>query len=199
METLKYWNHNTAYYKWIKQQVSTRSFILDIGCGDGSLIRFLEDGSKKRFVGIDRNESCITKAKKQSLSSSSQFIGCDFENYTPEISFDAILFVASLHHMDMSAAIKKAKSLLSANGILLIVGLAKPSTAKDHVIEALRILPCKIISKCKHMHPCEDLQIPVSYHLPLFNEVRNLASTELPHCTIRQGLYYRYLIAWVKQ
>ena len=52
----------------------------------------------------------------------------DFEAFDMERKFDAVTFVASLHHMNMKAAIEKAIGLLEDDGVLLIVGLAKPST-----------------------------------------------------------------------
>lgn len=56
-----YWNHNTAYYKWIKQRTTACKSILDVGCGDGSLIAYLNDGFKN-LTGIDVDSSCISTA-----------------------------------------------------------------------------------------------------------------------------------------
>ena len=198
MNTFQHWNHNAAYYGWIKQQVSACHSILDVGCGDGSLIRFLADGSKQ-LIGIDNNDFCISGAQEDNTCPFSSFICCNFEDYIPEKPFDAIIFVASIHHMDMLSAIKKAKTFLSPDGILLIVGIAKPSNIKDYVIEGLRVLPCRIISKLKHMRSSEDAHIPVSYNLLSLDEVRAVISEELPNGFIKQGLYYRYLVKWQKQ
>lgn len=74
---MKYWNHNTAYYKWIKKQVVQCSKILDVGCGDGSLIGFLGD-SNKHLIGIDAYEPCIKKAKSQLQSERCDFYCDDF-------------------------------------------------------------------------------------------------------------------------
>lgn len=193
-----YWNHNTAYYKWIKQRTADCKFILDVGCGDGSLVAYLDDGCKK-LTGIDIDFSCVSRANSLNKSSNTQFACCSFDDYKTHQSYDAIIFVASIHHMDMSAAIERAKTLLSQNGLLIIVGLATPSTAMDYMIEGLRILPCKIISKLRHMQSSENRNIPVSYELPTLNEVRDILSKTLPHVVIKYGLYYRYLIAWKKE
>lgn len=197
MRESQYWNHNTAYYRWIKRQTAECRHILDVGCGDGSLAAYLDDGVK-RITGIDIDKLCISKANSENKSANTQFICCSFDSYETQQHYDAIIFVASIHHMDMMTAIEKAKTLLSQNGLLIIVGLAKPSTAIDYVIEALRILPCKIISKLKHIQSSENLNIPVSYSIPSFNEVRDISSRMLPCADIKYGLFYRYLLKWIK-
>ena len=123
---------------------------------------------------------------------------CDYEDFNDEEPFDAIVFVASIHHMNMLNSIKKAKSMLSKNGILIIVGLSKPSNLMDYLIEGMRTIPCMIISKIKKMRSSEDNNIPVSYNVPYLDDVRRIVSEELPRCEIRMGLYYRYLLKWEK-
>ena len=192
-----YWNHNIAYYKWIKQRTAACKSILDVGCGDGSLVEYLDDGFKK-LTGIDIDSSCIFRANSKNKSLNIQFTCCSFESYETCQSYDAVIFVASIHHMDMMTAIERAKTLLSPSGLLIIVGLANPSSAMDYMIEGLRILPCRIISELKHMQSSENQNIPVSYNLPSLNEVRSISSNALPHATIKYGLYYRYLLEWTK-
>ena len=51
--------------------------ILDVGCGDGSLIGFLGD-SNKHLIGIDAYEPCIKKAKSQLQSERCDFHCDDF-------------------------------------------------------------------------------------------------------------------------
>ncbi|MBE6117669.1 MAG: class I SAM-dependent methyltransferase [Erysipelotrichaceae bacterium] len=198
MEQLSYWNHNSAYYDWIKKKAASCKSILDIGCGDGSLLMYLDDGQKE-LVGLDIDSFCIRKACERNRSGHAEFILTSFDDYDPRRSFDAVIFVASIHHMDMRAAIEKAKALLSPNGLLLIVGLASPSTFTDYIIEGLRVIPCKILSCVKGMHSSEDEQIPVSYNYPPLNEIRSILADELPHHNLRYGLYYRYLLEWAKQ
>lgn len=194
---MEYWNHNTAYYKWIKKQVIHCSRILDVGCGDGSLIGFLDD-CNKHLTGIDSYEPCIKKAKSQFQSERCDFYCDDFLEHSFDCKFDAIIFVASIHHMNMRKALEKAKSLLDENGVILIVGLGKPSSFLDYIIECSRVIPSFIISKCKKIHSCEDENIPVSYELPAMNEIRNIKNEVLVGAKIRDGLFYRYLVKWEK-
>lgn len=194
MQKPTYWNHNAAYYGWVERETAACRSILDVGCGDGALCAFLEDG-KRAVTGIDPDEGCI-RASEARHCDNAAFLCGDFLAHSFECTFDAVVFVASLHHMEMQTAIRKAKSLLNPGGKLLVVGLAKPSNAGDYLLEGLRVLPCALISRLKHMKTSEDRQIPVSYAFPAMGEVRAMAKALLPGASLRNGLYYRYLIKW---
>lgn len=189
------WNHNTAYYGWVKRQTAHCSSILDVGCGDGALEAYLDDG-RKRIVGLDSSESCIAAAKKRALSEGVEFRCADFASFRPEQRFDAAVFVASLHHMDAGQAVTRAKALLSPGGVLLIVGLAKPSGAADWLLEALRVVPAAVMTRLRKAVNSEDRGIPVSYELPAMSSIRALPG--LAGAKLRYGLYYRYLLTWKK-
>ena len=188
------WNHNTAYYGWLRRETAACRTILDVGCGNGMLCAFLHDGTKA-LVGIDPDQHCILAAQRL-VGSNAAFHCADFLTHDFDGTFDSVIFVASLHHMDMEQAIRKAKRLLNPGGRLLIVGLAKPSSIPDHIIEALRVLPCAVISRAKHMAASEALNIPVSYDFPAMRDVRAMARKLLPGAKLRYGLYYRYLLSW---
>jgi SAM-dependent methyltransferase len=55
-----------------------------------------------------------------------------FEDFDPgDARFDVITFVASIHHMDLSGALRKALDLLAPGGELLVVGLAADKSILD--------------------------------------------------------------------
>lgn len=190
-----YWNHNSAYYPWVKKKTADCHTILDVGCGDGSLALFLDDGVKK-IVGIDTDSYSIGKALLEKNGENLTFTCCSFENYIPDMKFDAIVFAASIHHMDMTQALKKARSLLSSSGKILIVGIAKPSTITDWALEIFRVLPSKILSALHHMHTSEELKLTTSYDFSEMNVIRSIVRKELPGAEIHYGLHYRYLAEW---
>ncbi len=190
-----YWNHNSAYYPWVRKKTANCRTVLDVGCGDGSLAWFLADDTK-RIVGIDADEHCIEKARSVERGGNVGLICCSFRDFTPNTAFDAIVFAASIHHMDMTKALQKAKSLLTPCGKLLIVGLARPSAAIDWALEAVRFLPSKILSAVHHMQTSEELSLPVAYDYPTMKEIRSIVKRELPSAKIHYALHYRYLLEW---
>ncbi len=196
---MTYWNHNTAYYSWIEKQIEDRRRILDVGCGDGSLVYRLADG-KRDIFGLEPCETVLLSAKEQYGSTPGTHWICEtFEALqAEEKSFDAVVFSASLHHMDMIPTLRKAVSLLDTNGILLVVGLASPSSLCDWLTEGLRCIPSLMISAFHHMKSTEENGVPVSYTFPSMDEVRRIAAIELHDCKIRLGLHYRYLLRYIK-
>lgn len=58
MTSLPYWNHNAAYYPWIARMTEHCTSVLDVGCGDGTLARYLgRDG--RSVTGIDPSDAGI--------------------------------------------------------------------------------------------------------------------------------------------
>lgn len=198
MKEPEYWNHNVAYYPWIKKETEGCRCILDAGCGDGALLAYLDDGSRELY-GVDSDPACIEKAQSEYVPDTVSYVNCAFEELDETEKYDAIIFCASIHHMDMKEAVQKAKNMLSTGGLLIIVGLAKPSTVTDHIIEAGRVIPSRIISAKHNMQTADHLGLQVSYQLPKLNEVRRVISEEIPYASWRQALHYRYLLKWIKE
>jgi len=80
---------------------SPGSRILDIGCGNGDLYKFLGDVD---YVGIDSNRDCITRANSQ-FGTNATFLYADLAHFdiTTLGTFDHIVGVGILHHIDDEA------------------------------------------------------------------------------------------------
>ena len=130
MNSPSYWNHNAAYYPWVAAKTRGCRRVLDVGCGNGELALLLaRDG--RSVTGIDPSGECITAARARAGSGSVRFVCTSLEGFDAEGPYDAVVFVASLHHMDMRGAIARAKELLAAGGVIAVVGLASPSSVLD--------------------------------------------------------------------
>ncbi len=196
---LPYWNHNTAYYPWIKKKIKQNSRVLDVGCGDGTLAYFLSDVAAD-VDAIDAYSDAIEIAQQNYGNISGLRFTCrSFEEYEAVSCYDAVLFSASLHHMELLPTIQKAKKLLRDNGVLLVVGLAYPTSFSDYVVEAARVIPSYISSLWHRMKTSEQVGVVTSYQLNTMGEIREVIKAELPDAKLRSGLHYRYLIYWEKK
>lgn len=82
--------------------------VLDIGCGTGSMARYL---NYSQYVGFDPSERYIQKGRERCYPNSTFIVG-DARAVLPEIKeqrFDIVLMVGVLHHLDDQTAISTLK------------------------------------------------------------------------------------------
>ena len=94
--------------------------VLDVGCGQGALLRRLPSDSYSRYVGIDLSASAISVARKQQ-NERSAFLAADCENYSPEGRFDVIVFnevLCCLH--DPLQTVERYVRSLNPGGLVLV-------------------------------------------------------------------------------
>lgn len=97
---------------------NTAARILDVGAGDGSMLRVLHDMGWNRALGLDMDEENVRRA--QSLLGVPVVCG-DFLSYE-EAGWDAITFWAVIEHLtDPLAVVRHAVSLLSDGGLVVIM------------------------------------------------------------------------------
>ncbi len=202
MEKPAFWNHNAAYYPWVRKLMDRQGAraVLDVGCGEGSLVRYLAAPGRE-VLGLDPDPAAIDKARERTgVREDVRFLCAPFEEFeAPPGSLDAVVFVASLHHMTGEAAAQKAKALLKPGGVLLVAGMASPSGPQDWALAALRVLPAWLGTLCHGGGTTsEQLGLRTSYTVPKMAEVRAMIRRELPGAGFRHGLYYRYLLRWTK-
>lgn len=89
--------------------------ILDVGCGLGTVVDFLNITQKKKYLGIDISEEAIKKARKKKV----QFQVSDFIDFKSTNKFDVIIFNEVLYHMDEDLAFNRTLDILANNGIVI--------------------------------------------------------------------------------
>ena len=194
-----YWTHNTAYHKWILEQINGSDHVLDVGCGDGLLVQEIAKICS-RVTGIEPHIPSALRARERLKNVKNANIeSISFEAYSANSgTFDVIVFVASLHHMDLESCIIKAKELLASGGRLLVVGCSKPEGFVDFAIECLRVFPAKLGSLVHGEKNGGNIGVPVQSPDLSLRQICNITDIYMPNAKIHRGLYYRYLLSWVK-
>jgi SAM-dependent methyltransferase len=188
------WNHNIHYHPVILAEVPPNAErALDVGCGEGVLTRRLHHHAR-HVVGIDRDEASLAKARSHPMSDVDYVLG-DFMTYPfePE-SFDFIASVASLHHMDVGAALERMGSLLRPGGRVAVIGLGRSRTPLDLSFDLAGLVAHHIYKRSRH--EAED-SAPKVWPPPLtFGQTRRIATRTLPGAKYRRRLLWRYSLAW---
>src|SRR5690242_11888536 len=112
------WNHNLQYLPLLLRAVPPGcARALDVGCGDGVFARQLAPLCG-RVIGIDRDAASIEAARRAGGDGIEYVVG-DFLTHPLEpASFDLVLSVTSLHHMDALRALERMAALLRPGGTL---------------------------------------------------------------------------------
>lgn len=192
------WNTNIHYHDVLVEAVAPHAGrILDVGCGEGMLCRRLRRDDRA-IVGIDTHAESIALARAQSGADGPDYLCADVLTHPFEpASFDAIVSVATLHHLDPDAALTTMARLLKPGGTLAIVGLARPRWPHDLPVEALAVLAFTYHRLAGHRH--WEHPSPIVWPPPhTYAEIRDTARALLPGVRYRRHLYWRYSLRWRK-
>ena len=89
--------------------------VLEVGCGTGELAAALQK-SGAALTAIDLSEKAIEKARDLGINA----LCLDFLDFSPEESYDLILFTRSLHHIfALEKCLQKADALLNPGGLVI--------------------------------------------------------------------------------
>lgn len=107
--------------------INPEAAILDIGCGEGLLSRHLT--SYARYLGVDISEVAISSAR--SLEDvRTRFVASDASCFSPEETFDVIVFNESLYYFaEPLAVLEHYGEFVEAGGVFLISMFRTPRSA----------------------------------------------------------------------
>ncbi|MRH86964.1 methyltransferase domain-containing protein [Nocardia sp. SYP-A9097] len=188
------WNTNIQYHGILVDAVAGADAVLDVGCGEGMLTRRLRQRIP-HATGIDLHEPSIELARAQGPADI-DYLCADFltHPFAPE-SFDGIVSVATLHHMDPAAALTRMAELLRPGGTLALTGLAMPNWPRDIPRELGAGIAYNWFrfTRKRWEHPS-----PIVWPPPhTYADIREL-SLMLPGRIYRRHLFWRYSITWTK-
>jgi SAM-dependent methyltransferase len=194
------WNHNSHYHNYLLRQLPIKvDRLLDIGCGQGLFASKVANRAE-RIDAIDVDGATIEAAVNQHSTSNiyyqqADFLGADL----PQSTYDAIVAIASVHHMDLSEVLQKMRQLLRPSGKLLILGLYRETSILDYIYSAISI-PLNLIYLHWHRRSNEraiDIAPTRSPQLSL-SQITSVATSLIPGCKIRRHLFWRYSLIWQK-
>lgn len=192
----EYWNHNTAYHPWlIDIAAQHHGHVLDVGCGDGLLAQRLAPVSRS-VTAIDTDPDAIRRAIDRLTEYENVTVSQDaFDTFQSGVRrFDLITFVASLHHMDLRAALQKARNILTPTGEIAVVGISANKSVRDWVW-AVMCVPAARIGSWLHSET-RDVGVVVTDPQEGLDDIRSAVNDVLPGASVRRALYYRYLLRW---
>jgi len=191
-----YWNHNTAYHPWLIGIAERHNGdVLDVGGGDGLLAQRLSVVSRS-VTAIEPDPTAAQRAADRLAGYTSvAVVNTELRRYASGgQQFDLITFVASLHHIDLRASLRKARAMMSQTGEIAVVGLAANKSLVDWVW-ALACLPAVRIGSRLHRET-PDIGVVMTDPLESLSEIRRAADEVIPGASVRRTLYYRYLLRW---
>ncbi len=98
--------------------------IVDVGCGDGALVRFFaREGAEA--IGVEPSPAMLTKARSAEPVAGASYVAGGGENLPlPDASVDVVVYMNALHHVPVSLhddAIRGAARVLRPAGELLVI------------------------------------------------------------------------------
>lgn len=172
---------------------------LDLGCGLGTAARILASRFE-RVDAIDLSPGMIAEARRRTRARNIHYEVADlFEWLQTHASYDCIVSLATLHHVDEPRALRSMAHALRPGGQLLVVDLIErtslPLNAVAWIAARLRELRTGRMTRSERK-AWEEHGRNERYRT--WRDVQALAAT-LPGATARQHLLWRYSLRWTKE
>src|SRR5947208_1155691 len=178
--------------------------VLEVGCGEGQIAcELLQRGY--RVTGLDSDSEAIAKAQARGVRA----VVASWPKFDSGVSFDAIAFTRSLHHINpLRQAIVRARELLNPNGFLLVEDFALDEVNEATVAWFVKVLhstqgkalinpvadqlAAVLLSATDIMQTWRDSRAPELHSFEAMNEA--IAEQFVVLETQSAPYFYRYLI-----
>lgn len=189
------WNHNLAYHGLVLDALGPSvGRVLDVGCGEGTLARQLA-GRADSVTGIDLDAPSIGLARASTTAPNVTFLlGDVLTEALPTGSYDAVVSIATVHHLDLAVALARLAELTAPGGTVAVVGLARSHGPADLAFDAAGSVTSRVVRLRRGWwnHPSPTVWPPPT----TYAEVQAISADVLPGRTYRRLLYFRYSLVW---
>lgn len=201
------WDHNGHYHDMLLRHLPSHcEHILEIGCGKGDFSRQLAERSTQ-VTAVDLSSNMLRQARGRSAYLHNiTYVETDFMEY-PAFSetYDAVVSIATLHHLPLEATFQKISALLRPGGVLAVLDLYEEHGIVDALRSALAVGGNKWLNLTKNrgyrisaaeQQLWDDHGTRETY--PAISELRQLCTTCLAGASIKKHLLWRYSLIWQK-
>ncbi|MEU0979253.1 class I SAM-dependent methyltransferase [Streptomyces griseus] len=195
------WDHNAHYHRWILRRLPGRfTGALDVGSGSGDLARLLATRAEA-VHGIDIDPAIVERARERTAPGAPvTFSVGDALEDVPSGLYDVITCVATVHHLPLGEALTHFRRLLAPGGTLIVVGLYRPRSLSDHLIDAVA-LPSNIAmawvkNRGRRAPRPVAMTAPTRPATTAFPDIVRDARNVLPGARLRRRLFWRYTLVW---
>ncbi len=200
------WDHNSHYHQFLLKQLPPHCRqVLEIGCGTGAFARLLAERADQ-VLALDLSPAMIRLANERSAQYSTidfrvaDVLSCDFA----PAQFDAIVSIATLHHLPLEILLPTLKMALAPGGLLVVLDLYQPRLI-DLPLHALAI-PVNLLlryGKTGHIKEAQAVREAWAEHgrhdvYLTLSQVRRICQALLPGAQVRRHLLWRYSLIWRK-
>lgn len=196
------WNHSIEYFPWVLREVAealgprtATASAIDVGTGDGDLAALLSSVVGGRVLGIDVEQEQVLRARESHPEPSRlDYSVADLRarSAVTEV-FDAVVCVATIHHLDLAEALVRLRELTAPGGVVVIVGLGLASTPGEHLRSAVATVVSGVKRRVRGWY---DHGAPMQRAHQSYSDIARVVARELPGARFRRRLFWRYSVVW---
>lgn len=199
------WDHNNHYHNFLLKQLPIQGkTALDIGCGTGEFSRLLASRFDKVFA-IDLSPNMIAVARQRSR----QFSNIDFQVADimdwelPGEQFDAVVSIATLHHLPIENLLPHLKAALKPGGKLVFLDLLESENLRDRLSDFITVPLNWLFQILKNTHHSPEMTDAMREHLCTdqyltFSQAHQIYTQLLKGAHVKKHLFWRYSMTWKK-
>jgi ubiquinone/menaquinone biosynthesis C-methylase UbiE len=200
-------NHNSYYHGFLAAHLPAKiGEALDLGCGLGDFTRILA-ARARRVIGIDVSRNMIAAARHRSDAFPNiEYVQADLMHWDwPVERFDAVVSIATLHHLPMEEMLHRMSAALSPGGVLAVLDLCRTVTLTERILGPWAFGWSALLHTVRTGRPfgtAEERRVwdehaRTDRYLSMA-ELRKIAGPILPGAAIRRHLFWRYSLIWRK-